>query len=146
MEKLEARREKEDPYLRVPGPEAGHVPVPRGGSGTGASSSSSSSSGRGTGTSSSSIGKFRGGKGALGIGGEIPTNGTLYVGVACQTGAAHNCAAAVPPNSNLGNKGGVEDDKPGIGPKSADGERGEIPGEYRNFPGLGEDQTGATNA
>ena len=145
LEKLEARREKENPYLRVPGPEAGHVPVPRGGSGTGVSSSSSSS-GRGTGTSSSSIGKFRGGKGALGIGGEFPANGTLYGRVACQTGAAHICAAAVPPSSNLEIKGGVEDDKPGIGPKSADGERGEIPGEYRNIPGLGEDQTGATNA
>ena len=58
LEKLEARREEKDPYLRVPRPEAGHVPVPRGGSRTGVSSSSSSSSGRGTGTSSSSIGKF----------------------------------------------------------------------------------------
>jgi hypothetical protein len=121
------------------------VPVPRGGSRTGVSSSSSSS-GRRTGTSSSSIGKFRGGKRALGIGGKIAANGTLYVGLACQTGAAHNCAAAVPPNSNLGNKGGVEDDKPGIGTESADGERGELPGEYWNIPGLGEDQTGATNA
>ena len=139
LEKLEARREEKDPYLRVPRPEAGHVPVPRGGSGTGGLSSSSSSSGRGTGTSSSSIGKFRGGKGALGIGGEIYTNRTLYGWDACQTGAAHICAAAVPPNLNLRAKGGMEDDRFGIGRKAADGERDEFPGEYRNLPGLGED-------
>ena len=58
LERLEARKEKEKLYLRVPGPEAGQVPVPRGGSSTGGSSSTSSSSGRWTGTSSSSIGKF----------------------------------------------------------------------------------------
>jgi hypothetical protein len=103
MEKIEERRKKEDPYLRVPGPEARHanVPVPRGGSGTWVSSSSSSSGGR-TGASQSSIGKFSGDKGALGQGGEFHLNGTLYGGDTCQTDAAHNCAAAVPPISNLG--------------------------------------------
>ena len=127
------------PYLRVPGPEAGQVPVPRGGSSMGGgSSSTSSSSGRGTGKSSSSIGKFRGGKGALGIGGEISPNRTLYGWDACQTGAAHICAAAVPPDLKLSTKGGMEDDRFGIGRKVADGERTEFPGEYRNLPGLGE--------
>jgi hypothetical protein len=69
MKKIEERRKKEDPYLRVPGPEARHayLPVPRGGSGTWVSSSSSSSGGR-TGASQSSIGKFSGDKGALGQG------------------------------------------------------------------------------
>ena len=136
LERLEERNEKEIPYLRVPGPETGHVPVPRGGSGTGGSSSSS---GRRTGTSPSSISKFRGGEGALGIGGEFPAIRTLYGRDACQTGAAHICAAAVPPDLKLSTKGGMEDDRLGIGRKAADGERAEFPGEYRNLPGLGED-------
>ena len=71
-------------------------------------SSSSSSSGGRTGASQSSIGKFSGDKGALGQGdlkgGEFLPNGTLHGGDSCQTNAAYNCAAAVPPISNLGER------------------------------------------
>ena len=64
------------------------------------------------------------------------------MGVACQTSAAHNCAAAVPPNSNLGNLGGMEDDKPGIGSESADGERRNSPGNTGTFRAWGRTRLG----
>ena len=110
---IEERRRNQDPYLQVPGPEAMHaiVSAPRVGSRTlGLSSSSSSSSPGGrSGASLISIGKNSGDKGALGQGdlkgGEFLPNGTLYGGDSCQTVAAYNCAAAVPPISNFSNLG-----------------------------------------
>jgi hypothetical protein len=108
--KIEERRRNQDYYLKVPGPEARHTKVPahRGGPrtlGLSSSSSSSSSGGR-SGASLMSIGKNSGDEGALGQGvlkgGEFLPNGTLYGGDSCQTVAAYNCAAAVPPISNLG--------------------------------------------
>jgi hypothetical protein len=101
------------PHLQVPRPEARHaiVSAPWAGSRTlgQLSSSSSSSPGGQPGASEITIGKNKGDAGALGQGnlqgGEYLDINTLYGGDSCQTLAAHNCAAAVPPIGNISNLG-----------------------------------------